>query len=385
MVNRDTVEEFWDEEVLSELTDQGPAASPAEFARALGEFLQTAQQVWLTASGRAGLYGLLALLKSPEKSAVLISDFNCPAVADAVLRAGLQVETFDLADHTGRIDWEAVCGQLSPRHAAVVVPHLFGVPTDFSPVVGAAARLGICVIEDCAHTLGGRIGQQMAGTLGDAAIFSFNYDKPLSLGGGGAVVINHPDLAKGASFPAQEVSAAVELGELRAFRRWLTFRRSNIRGRSLPFRVARRLLRMTGTYRQPCLTAAAAVGPVRAALGLWQLRRYLEIVRRRNENAQFFRDVPGCTAWHVGPGTQPAWLRLKILPRTPGRAADIACLLQRRGLRVGPFNWSQTIGEYLGQQASPTAGYLARCALDVPIHQAMTRAELEHIAAVLQA
>jgi dTDP-4-amino-4,6-dideoxygalactose transaminase len=181
------VEEFWDEGVLESLMEEGRTVLPIHFAEALAAFLKTCQRIWLVERAGTGLRRLLLALKASGRSSVLICDFNCMIVADAVTAAGLEVETFDVGDRSGQIDWDLLAGQLDKRHAAIVVPHLFGVPTDFRPLLPRASDLGVHVIEDCSHTLGGTIGGRMAGTIGDAAIFSFNYDKPLSLGGGGAL------------------------------------------------------------------------------------------------------------------------------------------------------------------------------------------------------
>jgi dTDP-4-amino-4,6-dideoxygalactose transaminase len=383
-INRDTVEEFWDDNILSQLIESCSAESPRRFSHALGRFLQTQEPIWLTKSASSALTQLLRSLRSPEKTSVLLCNFNCPLVPDAAMQAGFEVDTFDVADVTGRVDWEAIADRLCERHAAIIVPHLFGVPADFSPVCRKASSLGIYVIEDCAHTLGGTIGGRMAGTVGDAAIFSFGYDKPFSLGGGGAALLNNPQLAAKTNFIEQTITLQDERNELSAFRQFLSIRRREIRGVWLPCRLWRRILAKLGLYRPVRYAGATAIGPLRAALGIWLLEHYTDIADRRGRNANLLRGLTGCIDWHVGATVKPAWLKAKIVPKNPQESSRIAQLLQRRGWRAGMFNWPRTVQEHLGRPDDSHAQVLAKHALDVPIHQAMSEVELMQIRAILE-
>jgi dTDP-4-amino-4,6-dideoxygalactose transaminase len=382
--NKDTVQEFWGERVLEALEADVSKEAPLLFARAIETFFEGQATACLCRSGREGLRALLAYLRVPNKPVVLLGDFNCPAVADAVQAAGFQIETFDVADHTGRIDWEMVANRLGARHAAVLVPHLFGVPSDFTPILAKASQCGAYVIEDCAHTLGGRILGRLAGTIGDAAILSFNYDKPISLGGGGAVLLRKGGPLERFRADRQDIGAVEEMYELRRFQDYLRSRRRQIRTGGQPPLLQRmvHIWRRVVSNRSSTYIPATAIGPLRSSLGVWQIERYPEIVRVRNRNTEIVRNLPGCVDWHVGPGIDAAWLKAKVVPRTP-ESANASCLC-RRGLRVGGFNWPDTIEHYLGGECQGNAGYLSRYALDVPIHQEMTADELNLIAGMLQ-
>ena len=63
----------------------------------------------------------------------------------------------------------------------------------FPTIIEYCREKGIIIIEDCAHTLGGKIGGEAAGTL-EMLLFWFNYDKPISLGWGGAMIITTQNL-----------------------------------------------------------------------------------------------------------------------------------------------------------------------------------------------
>lgn len=378
---RDTVEEFWNEEVLELCAKDAHRTGPADFLGELGSFLDTSGRMWALPSARLGLQYFLQSVGVQGKRSVLACSFNCQVVADAIQLAGYEVETFDLADERGRIEWEAIAEMLEPHHAALIVPHLFGVPADFRSVRETAEKMRVWIIEDCAPTLGGLINGTMAGTLGDAAIFSFNYDKPLSLGGGGTLLVNNPKLWSRIVAPQSHVTRDKELCELTRFTEFLRKRRDAI-GQpraALPIRAVRKATRQLLPQRSRPLFQVSGIGPVRAALGLWQIKRYPAVLAQRGSNAALFQEDAKCRSWYVGPGIVPAWLKQKVIPQIPGAAAQISQSLQQQGLRVGTFNWSTTLDGYLGCPENPNARFVARHSLDIPVHQNMRYDELMRI------
>jgi dTDP-4-amino-4,6-dideoxygalactose transaminase len=382
---RDIVEEFWDEDILARCHDLSRHVSVANFLDRFKSFLGASGRMWAATSGRHALQQALvsvASLTDRKKNSVLICSFNCRSVCDAVTQAGLLPETFDFADRTGRIDWDVIGAQLRDDHLAVVVPHLFGVPNDFRPILRAAAGLGILVIEDCAHTVGGKIGDAVAGTLGDAAIFSFTYNKPISAAGGGALLVNNIKLERLLQFPEPKISVDRERDEINLFVAYLRERRSQIEAPSLLSRIRRRLLPRVTTS-QPWV-AATGFGSLRAALAIWQLEHYVPVCDRRNQNASRLSAISNWHAWHVSPTVSPSWLMQKIVPVESVDVDVISRCLQRRGLRVGTFNWPTTMDCVLSLPERPNAYHVATYGLDVPIHQEMNRRELGLIRDALQ-
>jgi perosamine synthetase len=79
---------------------------------------------------------------------------------------------------------------------AMVPVHTFGHPADMPALLAVAHDFGIAVVEDAAESLGSSIGGQHTGTFGKLGTLSFNGNKTITTGGGGAVLTN--DLALGA-------------------------------------------------------------------------------------------------------------------------------------------------------------------------------------------
>ena len=84
---------------------------------------------------------------------------------------------------------------------AVVVVHVFGNLADMEKIMRVAKRFNIKVIEDATEALGskfitGKYAGRMAGTIGDYGTFSFNGNKIITTGGGGAVVARNEQSIK---------------------------------------------------------------------------------------------------------------------------------------------------------------------------------------------
>lgn len=395
MPNRGTVEEFWG---LAELDALAPVLSGGEqeFLAAFSRFLNSKGRTFWFASGREALAAALrALPKVANRDKVLIASFNCEVVADAAISARYAVKTFDFDDNFGAINWDRIAAEdMSSDVRAIIIPHLFGVPRDIRKIAAIARAWGICLIEDCAHTLGGKIAGETAGSIGDCAIYSFNFDKPISLGGGGVLVVNNDEIRIASPVPQAQESVAQERQMLVEFLETMYRWRDSISRvpdapPPSPGLLARALNRLVKSVKPQAPSTQVGqlkfhgLGTLRAALGIYQIGRYAEVTALRNRNAQVFMGIPQWASWPVEEHVAPAWLRQKMVPKEPLDTQALALKLQRKGLRVGSFNWGRTVDCYLGMKEQPNSAYVARFGLDIPIHQNMEMSELEFIADTL--
>lgn len=116
-----------------------------------------------------------------------------------ILQIGARPVFADVEADTGNLDPEAVEQAITPATKAICVVHYAGYPADVQALRAIANRHGIALIEDCAHALGARIGGVPIGTVGDAAIFSFQAIKHMTSVDGGALTLRDPaklDLAR---------------------------------------------------------------------------------------------------------------------------------------------------------------------------------------------
>lgn len=105
----------------------------------------------------------------------------------AVDQVGARVVPVEVEPDTLLIDVDAVRAAIGPRTAAVVPVHLYGQPVDMDRLAAVAEPAGLLVLEDAAQAHGARYRGRAAGSLGDAAGFSFYPGKNLgAFGDGGA-------------------------------------------------------------------------------------------------------------------------------------------------------------------------------------------------------
>jgi dTDP-4-amino-4,6-dideoxygalactose transaminase len=98
---------------------------------------------------------------------------------------------------THNLDPARIEAALTPRTRALMPVHLYGQPADIDPMLTLARRHGLKVIEDAAQAHGARYQGRRAGSLGDAAAFSFYPGKNLgALGDGGAITTSDDALAR---------------------------------------------------------------------------------------------------------------------------------------------------------------------------------------------
>jgi len=81
------------------------------------------------------------------------------------------------------------------RISAIVPMHTFGHPVRIVELCALAEKWGIPVVEDAAEALGSTLQGKACGTFGQTGIFSFNGNKTITSGGGGAIVTNNEKLA----------------------------------------------------------------------------------------------------------------------------------------------------------------------------------------------
>lgn len=115
----------------------------------------------------------------------------------AVTHAGATPVPVEPDERTYNIDPARIEQAITPKTKAIMVVHLYGQTADMDPINAIARKHGLKVIEDCAQAHGARYKGRRAGSLGDAAGFSFYPGKNLgAIGDGGAVTTGDDDLAE---------------------------------------------------------------------------------------------------------------------------------------------------------------------------------------------
>ena len=167
----------------------GPEVS--EFEREFAGYLGARHCVGVANGTDALTIALRALGVGPGAEVVLPS-FTFFATAEAVANAGATPVFCDVDEGTFCVTAETVGSAITPRTGAIVPVHLFG---NVAPVDDLRS-FGVPLVEDAAQAAGASLDGRKAGSLGDAAIFSFFPSKNLPcLGDGGAIVTDDDEVA----------------------------------------------------------------------------------------------------------------------------------------------------------------------------------------------
>src|SRR5438876_485861 len=94
-------------------------------------------------------------------------------MSDAQALIPVETAAHDVDEATFNIDPAAVEAAVTPRTAAIVAVHLYGLPADMVRLGDIARRHGLALVEDAALAFGSSVNGRPVGALGDVGCFSF--------------------------------------------------------------------------------------------------------------------------------------------------------------------------------------------------------------------
>lgn len=162
-----------------------------KFKKALEQYFSTGH-IFLTNSGRSALCLALQTLDVNNNDEILIQSYTCNAVPNPIIWSGANPVYVDIDSTTLNMSVEDLKNKITRHSKAIIVQHTFGRPAEIKKIIELARQHSLFVIEDCAHSLGSRTNNNLTGTFGDMAIFSFGRDKVISSVYGGALLVNSP-------------------------------------------------------------------------------------------------------------------------------------------------------------------------------------------------
>jgi 8-amino-3,8-dideoxy-alpha-D-manno-octulosonate transaminase len=142
-------------------------------------------------SGTAALDCAMAALGIGPGDEVIVPAYTWWSDYTCVVHSGA-LPVFADIDRTLNLDPRDFERHITPRTRAVIAVHLLGGLCDLDPVLEIARRHKVAVLEDCAQCVGGSYRGKKLGSLGDVGIYSFQINKMITSGEGGAVVTSDP-------------------------------------------------------------------------------------------------------------------------------------------------------------------------------------------------
>ena len=298
-------------EYVKECLDSTFVSSVGEFVdrieRDLADFTGARHAVAVV-NGTAALHIALTLAGVVEDDEVLVPTLTFVATANAVAYCGavphfvdsdearLGVDPSALREYlrsVAEVRGETCYNRSTGRPIRAVVPmHVFGHPVDMDALLDVAREYHLVVVEDAAESLGSTYKGKHTGTFGELGTLSFNGNKIVTTGGGGAILTDSSKLAARAKHLTTTAKA--------------------------PHRWEYRHEELGYNYRMP---------NINAALGCAQLEQLPKLVdakrRLHSRYAEAMSDLAGCTLLGEPEGcSSNYWLQALVLNEDFARLRD---------------------------------------------------------------
>jgi dTDP-4-amino-4,6-dideoxygalactose transaminase len=285
-----------------------------------------------------------------------MTDFS---VGNMILKCGAKTVFVDCDLATRNLDPDQVERAITPRTRAIVPTHFAGLSCDMDRLLAIAARHGVRVVEDAALAIGSSWKGLKTGSFGDIATFSFHPNKNITTIEGGAIVL------------ADEAEAK--------------------RVEVLRFHGISKLA--DGTRDVQVAGGKFNLSDVSARLGLAQLRRLDEFcATRRLLASRYFELLAGMPVLlparaHRGESEGHSWNMFCVLLPLDRLAIGRKQFIERmaeRGIGIGVSYEAMhltTLFRSLGHREGecPNAERIARETVTLPLHAAMTQADVERV------
>lgn len=169
-----------------------------EFEESFAKYMEQ-KYCLLTNSGSSANLLALSAFTSPKWGAkqlvpgdeVITVAAGFPTTVNPIIQNGLVPVFVDVELGTYNIDVNQLENALSDRTKAIMIAHTLGNPFDLENVSSFAKKNGLILIEDCCDAVGSRYNGRMVGTFGDAATVSFYPAHHMTMGEGGAILMNN--------------------------------------------------------------------------------------------------------------------------------------------------------------------------------------------------
>lgn len=309
-------------------------------------------------NGTTALVAALQVLDLQPGDEVITSPFTFVATLNAILEAGATARFADIRAEDFCVDPDAVAAAIGSRTKVLMPVHLYGQTADMAALGKQAADHGLALVEDAAQAHGALFDGRAAGSFG-IGCFSFYATKNITTGEGGAITTNNAALAD----------------------RLRVLRNQGMRERYV-YEMAGHNYRMTDLH---------------AALAIPQLDRVAQITERRQANARMLNealaDVPGLRTPSQLGGRSHVWHQYTVLVTEEARISrdELVAQLGQRSIGCGVY-YPKLVTDYdcyrehprVGQADTPVAAATAKQCLSLPVHAALTEAQVATVATTVR-
>ncbi len=209
-----------------------------------------------TSSCTGALHLGLAALGIGPGDEVILAESNWIATLAPLNYLGAKPVFVDILEDTWCIDTSQIRAKITNKTRAIIATHLYGNFCNIEELLAISKEFNLYLIEDAAEAIGSRYKEKHAGTFGDFGVFSFHGSKTITTGEGGMLVTNNNELAE-------------------------IVRRLNNHGRDP---------RESRQFWPSSIGFKYRMTNVQAAIGSAQLSRFNELVERKVQILQYYRE-----------------------------------------------------------------------------------------------
>ncbi|MDB5037079.1 MAG: Glutamine--scyllo-inositol transaminase [Bacteriovoracaceae bacterium] len=184
---------------LNECLDTGWISSEGPFIKLFEDrFAARMQRKFAIAvsNGSVALDAAVVALDLKDGDEIILPSFTIISCAAAIVRAGCKPVVIDSDSKTWNIKVEDIEPRITPRTKAIMVVHMYGLPSDMLPILKLAKKYNLKIIEDAAEMHGQTYAQKPCGSFGDISTFSFYPNKHITTGEGGMILTDDSRLAE---------------------------------------------------------------------------------------------------------------------------------------------------------------------------------------------
>ena len=309
-----------------------------------------------SSSGTTALHLSMVALETGPGDEVIVPSLTFISTANAVTFTGAKPVFVDSEPYTWNIDPAGIEKAITSRTKAIIPVHLYGHPADMDPILEIADKYGLAVVEDAAEAHGALYKGKKVGSLGDMGVFSFFGNKIITTGEGGMIVTDKKELA-------EKVRILRDHG--------MDTRRH---------------------YWHPVLGYNYRLTNIQAALGVGQMERIEQILKKKRDNAALYtaglHGIPGIS---LPPETRWAsnvyWLYSIIVDESKfGMSAEeLRKKVSEMDIETRPlFPPVHQQPIYNTGQHLPVAEYLSKRGLSLPSSVNLSKEEIGKITAVIR-
>lgn len=182
-----------EEKYIHDVISNRKICGDGKYTKLCNEWMENrfkAKRVMLTTSGTSALDMAVMLCDLTPGDEVILPSYTFSSSANAILLSRGVPVFVDIRPDTMNIDETKIEAAITEKTKAIIVVHYAGVACEMDAIMEIAKRHNLKVIEDAAQAVMSQYKGRFLGTIGDFGCYSFHETKNLTMGEGGAIVIN---------------------------------------------------------------------------------------------------------------------------------------------------------------------------------------------------